>query len=301
MKAHILRLHKALLWSAALAAVLLPSLSDGFPLDTDTYQIRAVRVGAIDFNDPGGPANNPLAPQWASAPATPVPLDYEIKASANALAGGDAWAQVPNGRLVTVKALHDGTVLLLNAVWDDTTQSDSIADVPLFHDSLAVLIPFSGPGYEECVPGREDPPPSSEPMIHMGMRCDGLDEKGRPPGHPDFLGAKCCPVNILLWRADKVEVENIVANGMGTSLETDETDQPGVFHAFQEWGAGRWNVIMGRVLTPPPAIGEYPGDNMIPLVPGQSYPTVFGNWDGGKQERNGVKFIGLFGTLNLDP
>ncbi len=42
----------------ALAALLIPAISSGFPTDTDTYQVNSVRVGSFTFADPSGPANN---------------------------------------------------------------------------------------------------------------------------------------------------------------------------------------------------------------------------------------------------
>jgi hypothetical protein len=40
---------------------------------------------------------------------------------------------------------------------------------------------------------------------------------------------------------------------------------------------------------------------MVTLVAGESYSTVWANWDGSKDERNGSKFIGLWGTLIIAP
>jgi hypothetical protein len=300
MKTRFVKGTKVLALSLAVMALLVPSIGSGFPTDTDTYRINAVRVGPIVFGDLNGPANNPASAEWApaSAPVTPVPLQYHVSASANALAGFDAWTGPLPGRNLSVQAIHDGTSILFRVEFDDATKNDSIADVPLFHDSVGILIPFPASLYPACEPG-----PTSEPMIHMGMRCDGRDEKGHLPGEPGFQGpVRCCPVDIMLWRADKVEVENIIANSPGTSKETDETDQ-GYFHASQKWENGRWTVIMGRVLVgpPDPSGSRFPGGNMVDLVPGNTYPTVFANWDGGTQERNGNKYIGLFGSLIIQP
>jgi DMSO reductase family type II enzyme heme b subunit len=167
------------------------------------------------------------------------------------------------------------------------------------------MIPYSESDYPGCVPG-----PDNEPMIHMGMRCDGRDEKGLTADDPNAGVIRCCPVSIHYWRPDKVEIENIVANGAGTTLETVETDEPGVFHAWQNWQNNQWTVIMGRVLDAPAApelppdtelthVG--PGGNLVDLAPGGTYPMVWGNWDGSKDERNGSKFIGLWGTLSIAP
>ena len=295
----------------ALAALLIPAISSGFPTDTDTYQVNAVRVAPFTFADPSGPANNASHPDWATATATDVPLEYIIFASANAKGAFDDWALVgPDAvRHLSIKSIHDGGEILFRVEYEDATEDVSKGDVPLFFDALALMIPYPVSLYPGCYPGSEDPPVSNEPLIHMGMRCDGRDEKGRLPGDPGFIGARCCPVNLHFWRPDKVEVENIVTNGMGTTLETSETDDPLLFHASQAWENGVWTVIMGRAMVgptdPDPAHPDAthvgPGDYMVRLVPGVSYDTVWANWDGDRDERNGSKFIGLFGNLNIAP
>jgi len=290
----------------ALAALLIPGIGSGFPTDTDTYQVNAVRVGSFTFADPSGPANNASHPDWATATATDVPLAYIIFASANAKGGFDDWALVgPDAvRHLSVKSIHDGGDILFRVEYADATFDENARDVPRFFDALALLLPYTGPGYEACIPG-----PTSEPLIHMGMRCDGLDEGGEPCTSANPDDCKCCPTNIHFWRPDKVEVENIVTNGMGTTLETDETDDPLLFHASQEWSNGVWTVIMGRAMVGPPnpepahpdTTDVGPGGYMVTLAAGQSYDIVWGNWDGDRDERNGSKFIGLWGTLIIAP
>ena len=288
----------------ALAALLIPAISNGFPTDTDTYQVNAVRVGDFTFANPSGPANNASHPDWATATATPVPLEYIIFASANDYGGFDNWAKVnpQSARLLSVKSIHDGEEILFRIEYADATFDENAKDTPRFFDALALLLPYTGPGYEACVPG-----PTSEPLIHMGMRCDGRDEGGNVCTEGDFC--KCCPTNIHFWRPDKVEVENIVTNGMGTTLETSETDDPLLFHASQNWSNGVWTVVMGRAMVGPPdpepahvdATTVGPGGYMVTLDAGKSYDTVWANWDGDRDERNGSKFIGLWGTLIIAP
>jgi hypothetical protein len=314
MKTKQLKLLK-LVTPLALAALLIPAISNGFPTDTDTYQVNSVRVGNFDFDpelDPTGPANDASHPDWDDATATPVPLAYIIFASGNAKGGFDSWAEVGPAatRSLSVKSIHDGKEILFRVEYDDETFNPEKDDVPTFFDALALMIPYSAAdGYENCEAGE-----TSEPLIHMGMRCDGRTEGGELCADPEDPACKCCPTNIHFWRPDKVEVENIVTNGMGTTLETAETDDPTLFHASQNWENGVWTVVMGRAMVgpPPPVLDPEdpadaelfhagPGGHMVTLAAGASYDTVWANWDGDRNERNGSKFIGLWGTLIIAP
>jgi len=290
----------------ALAALLVPAISNGFPTDTNTYIVNSVRVTPFTFADPTGPANNASHPDWVAAPATDVPLAYIIFASGNAKGGFDSWAEVgPEAtRHLSVKSIHDGGEILFRVEYDDATFDENAGDVPTFFDALALLIPYPESDYPGCKAG-----PQAEPLIHMGMRCDGRNEGGELCADPNDPECNCCPTNIHFWRPDKVEVENIVTNGMGTTLETSETDDPTLFHASQNWSNGVWTVVMGRAMVGPPdpdpehpdTTHVGPGGYMVTLQAGVSYDTVWANWDGDRDERNGSKFIGLWGTLIIAP
>lgn len=305
MTPKFMNISKLLASSLTLAALLLPSISSGFPTDTDTYQIDAVWVGDFTFDDVTGPANDPSHPAWDSAPVTDVPLAYEIFATANVQFTFDDWTHLPaKQRLLRVQAIHDGEEILFRVNWRDRTMDLEKDDVNRFYDALALMIPYSAADFPGCIPGD-----TSEPLIHMGMRCDGRDENGIPDGGPGAGVVKCCPVNIMSWRPDKIEVENIVTNGKGTTMETAETDDPTLFHASQVYAGNHWTVIMGRrMYAQEPPLERVPGATpvggpnsfMVDLVPGGTYDTVFANWDGKKEERNGIKWIGLFGTLIIE-
>ena len=199
MKRVTMKTAKALALSLVVPALLAPGMGSAFPTDTDTYRINAGRVASIEFNDPAGPANNPSHPAWASAPATDVPLEYIIFASANAYGGYDSWAKVNPAavRLLSVKSIHDGGEILFRVEYADATYNVDAKEVPRFFDALALLIPYPEEDYPGCKPG-----PTSEPLIHMGMRCDGRDEKGHLEGEPGAGLVRCCPANIHFWRPD---------------------------------------------------------------------------------------------------
>ena len=179
MKRVTMKTAKALALSLVIPALLAPGMGSAFPTDTNTYQINAVRVAGIDFSDPAGPANNLAHPAWSSALPTDVPLAYIVFASMNAYGGFDDWAEVNPGseRHLSVRSIHDGQEILFRIEYADATSNADITDVSRFFDGVALMIPYPATLYPACEPG-----PTSEPLIHMGMRCDGRNEHGELPG-----------------------------------------------------------------------------------------------------------------------
>jgi DMSO reductase family type II enzyme heme b subunit len=104
------------------------------------------------------------------------------------------------------------------------------------------------------------------------------------------MGSQNNPVNILFWRADLAQPQNIVAGGIGTVQPSP--DGQNIVH-YQHWENGTWTVIMGRPMT---AVT----DNQVQFTSGRSYGAVFGNWEGGDFERDGHKAISQWINMNLE-
>jgi hypothetical protein len=160
-------------------------------------------------------------------------------------------------------------------------------------------------------------------MIHMGNKCNGE--------------MQCCPVGILFWRADKgtrmppllatvpgpSESEVLTANSPGTIHETADTDLDRVktWQAYDK-RAKTWTVVVARPLVSPPPEPPPEGATVIckegivgvaplpegtvctpignfPTITAGTYQIVFANWDGAQSERNGIKFIGQWGDLQV--
>ncbi|HEU4383652.1 MAG TPA: ethylbenzene dehydrogenase-related protein [Anaeromyxobacteraceae bacterium] len=284
------------------------------------FLLTSVRVaGPLDTGnlDPASPA---WRGKWAAAPVTRVNLMWKITANVNVeifkLMGAGA------ARMLDVQSVNDGTDIAFRYSFADATQSDTIADVPLFHDAAALSVPFGvadSPFFTGCDAG-----PVQFDMIHMGNPCN------------DPTAFQCCPVGMLFWRADKgtpnapgrtpatvpgpSESEVITGNSPGSVHEVAETDAD-IVHTWQSFAAKRWTVVVVRPIVSPPPLEPPEGatvicregivgtaplppgtlctpvGNLPNLVPGATYQIVFANWDGGQQERNGHKFIGQWGDL----
>jgi hypothetical protein len=312
--AHIVKallLASTLLYTPAASSQVEPGAFNHDFLVTSPRVAALLDVGDLD---PGSPA---WRGPWAAAPVTPVRLMWKITATVNQ----EVFSNTSGTRVVNVQSVNDGVNIAFKMVFADPTKSDSIADVPRFHDSLALAFPFSpvdSPFFAGCVGG-----PDQFDMIHMGNPCNGDG------------GLQCCPTGLLFWRADKgtrpsptqstvpgpSESEVLSANSPGTVHELAETDTGVVFTwAAYDSASKRWTVVVVRPLVSPPPLPPPDGATIIcregivgvaPLHPDLvctpvgnlpsftrgTFQVVFANWDGGQAERNGLKFIGQWGDL----
>jgi len=283
------------------------------------FLLTSKHVAAVDLNDldPGSPFWSGV---WTAAPTTSINLMWKITATVNQ----EVFSNTSGTRVLTAQSVNDGATIVFRYSFQDPSQSDSIADVPRFHDALATAIPFSTADssfFAGCVGG-----PDQFDMIHMGNPCNGRD------------GLQCCPVGMLFWRADKgtrvppllstvpgpSEHEVLTANSPGTVHEVAETDA-GLVFTWQGYdqAAKRWTVVVARpMVSPPPLdppegatiicqegiVGAAPLPAAVPCTPIGNFPRVvrglqqivFANWDGGQAERNGKKFIGQWGDLLVE-
>jgi len=94
------------------------------------------------------------------------------------------------------------------------------------------------------------------------------------------MGAKGKPVNAWLWRPDWERPKNVAAQGMGT---TQRRDDPALAAASRH-ARGRWNVVVSRSLN-----GKSSPAGTVSLTPGTASKVAFAVWQGGNQERAGIK------------
>lgn len=107
------------------------------------------------------------------------------------------------------------------------------------------------------------------------------------------MGNQFEPVNIIYWRANLATPQNIVSGGAGTVQKSPDSATLPIIHS-QNWASGTWTVVIKRPLTG----SASSAGNMVGLSRGRNYRITFGQWDGGNQERNGVKLVaGSWQTL----
>ncbi len=154
-----------------------------------------------------------------------------------------------------VKAVHNGSEIAFRFQWNDTTADTVVEEPNLFGDALAMEIPYSGTGDTSLAMGSQDE-----------------------------------PVNIMFWRADLGQPQNIVAGGIETPQPSPDAQN---FEHSQDWSSGVWTVVVRRPMSTAT-------DNQIDLSPGSQYNIAFANWDGSDKNRNGKKAFGNWNTLSVE-
>ena len=199
-----------------------------------------------------GDGLDPNNPVWNQTDAAVFDLKH-----LDAQETGCGFADGYEERLLQVKGVHDGTNIYFRFEWDDPNESVLVNDTNRYADGIALQIPVGAEGNRNTT-------------IQMGSQNN--------------------PVNILFWRADLAQPQNIVAGGIGTVQPSP--DGQNLVHS-QIWANGRWTVIMGRPMNAA-------SDNQVQFNGGGRYGAVFGNWEGSDFERNGHKAISQWINMDLE-
>lgn len=94
------------------------------------------------------------------------------------------------------------------------------------------------------------------------------------------MGTKGKPVNVWLWRADWERPKNVAAEGMGSTQRRDDA----ALASKAEHKRGAWQLVVGRSFS-----GKGAPEGTVQLAPGATTKVAFAIWQGGNQERAGIK------------
>jgi DMSO reductase family type II enzyme heme b subunit len=94
------------------------------------------------------------------------------------------------------------------------------------------------------------------------------------------MGIKDKPVNAWFWRADWERPKNVSAEGMGSTLRRDDP----ALASKARHTRGRWDVVLSRSFN-----GAASPEGSVALSPGTVSKVAFAVWQGGNQERAGIK------------
>lgn len=240
------------------------------------------------------PASDPWDRFWDDVPSADVPLSAQTVTPPQ---GG-------RGLTMTARAVHDGHALYVLAEWSDPSPERSVGRTQDFSDAAAVELPASGttqvPAF--CM----GDPVSGVNIWHWRAAWQADVVRGTPPSVGDRYPTAAVdeypfaddPVfapgralgNPVSDPARTSAADNLVAAGFG-SLTPDPF--AGV-RAYGEWKDGRWRVVFSRPL-------EVGRQGNAELHADTLTDIAFAVWDGAADERDGMKSVANFVTLDVEP
>ena len=238
------------------------------------------------------PLGDPFDSVWNQANPIEAPLSAQNITPPKG--GGD--------RTITARALHDGERLYVLMEWEDDSEGLLVSRQAEFSDAAAVQFPVSE---GETVPSFCMGDPSSPVNIWQWKAAWQADidqgfvgvEDAYPSMHVDLYPfeeeAEFYPAravgNVFAQDDRTTAVDNLLAGSFGTL--TQAPDQ--VVQGTGEWRDGTWRVVFARDLE---VAADY-----TRFAEKQSTNVAFAVWDGASGERDGIKSVSQFLTLEVSP
>jgi len=276
----------AVVAAALIAAIALTAANRRLAASQTVTLVAARSAEAVPLDDPS-------AGVWKRSIPIQVPLSAQLTVPPM---GGGAHA-------ITARALQDGERLYIRLEWKDGTDDTGISRVTEFSDAAAIEYPVT-PG--EQVPsfcmGNTDAPVNIwqwKAAWQAAVESGGaVDVKGAYPNmqvdmypfeNEDIFYPSRAAGNVPA-RIDRTSpVDNLLAGSFGTL--TAAPDQ--MVQGRGEWRDGKWRVVFARDL-------KVTGD-CAQFSQGEQTNIAFAVWDGANQERDGMKSVSQFVTLDVSP
>ena len=235
------------------------------------------------------PIDDPADDVWEKGSPIQVPLSGQSTVPPHG--GGEGT--------VTAKALHDGEKLYVRVEWSDATKDESTSRQNEFTDAAAVQFPVT---HGESVPafcmGNPDAPVNiwQWKAAWQAARGSVLDVQQAYPNavvdyypfedEPEFYPAAAS--GNIVARADRTtNADNLLAGSFGTLTAAEEQ----IVSGQGQWEDGTWSVVFSRDLTA--------GDEYAQFAEGDSTNVAFAVWNGANAERDGMKSVSQFMTLEV--
>lgn len=238
------------------------------------------------------PLDDPSAGVWKHS----VPIEIPLSAQRNVppMGGGVHTA--------TVRALNDGERLYVRVEWSDDTDDMLLDGVSNFSDGAAIEYPVGASTVPALCMGDPNAPVN---IWHWKASWQADVERGAPvdvgDAHPDmqvdyypfededtFYPARAV-ANVPARINRTSPVDNLLAGTFGTLTATQDQMVQGV----GAWEDGKWRVVFARDLQVP---GDY-----TQFSEEEETSVAFAVWDGAKKERDGIKSVSTFVTLDVSP
>lgn len=232
---------------------------------------------------------DPFDPAWEKAPVAAIPLMPQVLVNPR---GGGAVGGL------RAQALSSGQRLFLRLEWEDPGNDEHNSAAERFADACAVEFPADPAAWPSPFMGDPDNPvviwrwsAAAQRDVAAGWQ---EAEATRPRLEMDDGGSfgKDDPLyraaegagNPLARRKRRSPVDYLAAKGYGSLTMFDEEPVEG----RGIWRQGRRYVVMSRKFEGEPAFKE-----------GRRIPVAFAVWEGGKGERNGMKSVSVWQSLEI--
>ena len=238
------------------------------------------------------PLDDPSADVWDKGAPIQVPLSGQ---NVVAPKGGEQGT-------VTASALHHDGKLYIRLEWNDESEDASTGRQNDFTDAAAVQFPVE---HGESVPafcmGNPEAPVNIwqwKASWQTGTGASVLDVQDVYPNvdvdlYPFEDEAEFYPASAsgnIVARADRTSAaDNLLAGSFGTLRAAEDQ----MVNGMGSWDDGKWRVVFSRDLE---VAGEY-----AQFSEGDSTNVAFAVWDGARAERDGIKSVSQFMTLEISP
>lgn len=238
------------------------------------------------------PLDAPFDPVWNRA--NPVEAPLSAQQLTPPMGGGD--------RTVVARALHDGQRLYILLEWEDATEDKLVSHQTVFSDAAAVQFPVTA---GEVVPSFCMGDPTAPVNIWQWKAAWQTDvEQGfvgveqtypnmqvdlYPFEDEDIFYPARAVGNVFAEEARQTAVDNLLAGSFGTLTQTDDQ----LVQGGGEWRDGAWRTLFVRDLS---VDGDY-----SQFAEKESTNVAFAVWDGDAGERDGIKSVSQFLTLEVSP
>lgn len=236
------------------------------------------------------PIDDPFDRAWKRA--TPVEVPLSAQNLVQPKAGSD--------RTVKARALHDDERLYVLVEWSDESEDLLVSRQTEFSDAAAVQFPVT---HGESVPAFCMGDPNAPVNIWQWKAAWQSDmEQGfvdvtdaYPNAQVDFYPFEDEEVfyparavgNVFAQTDRETPVDNLLAGSFGTLTQAPSQ----LVQGSGEWRDGQWRVVFARDLTV--------GDDYSQFAEGESTNIAFAVWDGAAAERDGMKSVSQFMTLEV--
>jgi Ethylbenzene dehydrogenase len=225
----------------------------------------------------------PAAPEhaaWQAVPPMALPLSGQVITR-------PVWPE-PAARVLTVRAIHNGTDLAFLLEWQDNTKNDRLTP-GTFRDGIAVGLPLGDAPAFFCM-GQLDHYINiwhwkADWQSDIDRRAASRPNERKPDGGGEVRRFEVIPRR-------QSSVEDLIGGGFSTL--TSKQSQ-GRIQGKATWKDGVWHVVMRRPLASTDA------ENEARLEPGRLQTVAFAVWNGENKERNGQKAVAPWFQLVIDP